>query len=89
MNKELKKAFRATIERWEKIVDDVDCYGRSDCALCDYSHSMGLGCDNCPIFKKTDETKCFDTPWDDFTDDGGANQRKCFKGISVFKEPLY
>lgn len=71
MNKELKKAFKETIKRWEKIVDDVTYYARSDCALCEWAlnESGSYLCTPCPIFKKTRRTQCHKTPWHPFMSD--------------------
>lgn len=69
MNKELKKAFKETIERWEKIIDDVTYYARSGCALCDYKVNnleSGLRCKGCPVREKTGKSQCGGTPWGRF-----------------------
>ena len=77
MNKELKKAFNKTIERWEKIVDDVTYYDlpESNCALCDYKRNIigtGFNCKGCPIREKTGQFQCGGTPWRAFMDNRTA-----------------
>ena len=87
MNPELKKAFRATIERWEKIVDDVTYYARSGCDLCNYA-DKNSSCDMCPIYIKTRTTGCEGTPWDDFTNLGGQTTENALREL-VFLKNLY
>lgn len=70
MKPELKKAFRKTIERWEKIVDDVTYFARSDCDLCAwalrYAEKGRTACSVCLIGKKCEDKRCYGTPYADF-----------------------
>lgn len=92
MNKKLKKAFKETILRWEKIVDDVTYYARSECALCrsammdenDYPHA----CHACPIYKKTRVGMCKETPHEDFVAVKGQTKENALREL-VFLKNLY
>ena len=64
---QIKGAFKKTIERWEKIVEDVEYFHESNCALC----RLGQIHDSCkekacPIFLYTNERSCIDTPYSEF-----------------------
>lgn len=57
------KAFRRTLERWEKIVENPEYWRESSCVLCDVEEE---GCIDCPIRLFTDNDSCSDTPYNNF-----------------------
>ena len=69
---EIKEEFKKTIERWEKIVEDVDYFKGSSCSLCTLENIEGdfyQRCnDSCPIvnFNEEDHSTCFNTPYTRF-----------------------
>ena len=71
---QIKEAFKKTIERWEKIVEDVDYFHESECALCllespDGEHYV---CSQlCPIKSHTKGglDSCHATPYPKFFQD--------------------
>lgn len=65
---QIKEAFKATIDRWEKIVEEPDYYHRSECELC-LLESANYKCNNsCPIknYKDGYQSGCTNTPYGDF-----------------------
>ena len=67
---QIKEAFNKTIERWEKIVEDVGYYYDSSCALCDLSIATS-GCieKNCAIALYNKIGGCKHTPYIEFDKD--------------------
>jgi hypothetical protein len=65
---QIKEAFKETIERWEKIVEDVDYFERSHCELCPLFH-LCSETKACPIVIYTKETNCSGTPYLNFWND--------------------
>ena len=61
---QIKEAFKKTIERWEKIVEDVDYFSSSQCELCQLQEASGCG--YCPVAEKTGKSQCKNTPFWDF-----------------------
>jgi len=65
---QIKEAFKKTIERWERIVEDVDYFSESDCDLCllegtkeDYVCSQ-----LCPVSLYGEKSHCHGTPYSNF-----------------------
>lgn len=65
---QIKEAFQKTIERWERIVEDVDYFDESECDLCllegtkeDYVCSQ-----LCPVRLYGKKGYCNGTPYKDF-----------------------
>lgn len=64
---QIKEAFKETIERWEKIVEDPSYYHESDCQLCRL-HGEDKSCHRyCPIRDYGDHAVCCNTPHDAFS----------------------
>ena len=64
---QIKEAFKETIERWEKIVEDVSYFSKSSCKLCDLESFNS--CNRfCPIanYDGQDHEGCVGIPWHDF-----------------------
>jgi len=53
---EIKKAFQDSIERWEKIVEDVEYYKGTDCALCNLGDFYNECNKYCPIMVSPGQT---------------------------------
>jgi len=71
---QIKEAFKKTIERWERIVEDVDYFNDSACALCLLESPDGeryVCGQSCPIRPHTKEGlgSCSGTPYNDFFND--------------------
>lgn len=65
---QIKEAFKETIERWEKIVEDVRYFFESKCELC-LLESQYAECNNsCPVrnYKPGEHNSCIGTPYSDF-----------------------
>ena len=60
---QIKEAFKETIERWEKIVEDVEYLYSSSCALCGVREGVGCKEKGCPIFFYIGFPSCNDTPY--------------------------
>ena len=93
MKPELKKAFKSTIERWEKIVEDVTYYARSECDLCSYFNTLKRGHEyactcGCLIYDKTGGVLCKNTPHADFINLGGGTEENALR-VLVFLKDLY
>ena len=92
MKEELKKAFRKTIARWEKIGDDVNYYMESDCPLCKYAinaqNDDSHACHICPIYKETGVELCKNTPHEDFAEINGQTTENALREL-VFLKDLY
>jgi hypothetical protein len=67
---QIKEAFNKTIERWEKIVEDVSYFSQSCCELCKLSPDPGP-CEKklCPVALYTESFGCNLTPYQIFTQD--------------------
>ena len=63
MNAKTLKALKGSIEKWEKIVNETGKdSGWTNCPLCDlFLHSED--CRHCPIFEKTNQSYCKNTPY--------------------------
>lgn len=70
--KQIKEAFRETIERWGKIVNNLSYYEESYCSLCTLENVPGdicMSCNHsCPIRNYKDENHycCVKTPYGNF-----------------------
>lgn len=71
-DEQIMKAFRETIERWEKIVKDPDYFSESNCSLCLLENDTGdehQRCNSsCPIrnYRGGDHWGCVETPYNTF-----------------------
>ena len=66
---EIKKAFQDSIARWERIVEDVDYYKGTDCALCNLGDAHNSCNNDCPIVEYSGERVCVGTPFNDYHTD--------------------
>ena len=66
---QIKEAFNKTIERWEKIVEDVSYYNRSTCVLCELFPGAACKEKICPVAIYAKQSVCHGTPYWDFTHD--------------------
>jgi len=89
-----KEALKLSLEKWYFIRDMkkkrkyVRADGSNTCALC-FIHP---GCCACPIYKKTQETRCDGTPYSDLLGDrneDGSFKTKHIKAEIKFLEGLY
>lgn len=64
----VEEAMELSIKKWATIVEklkegyEIRSFGAYSCGLC----QKFMGCDECPIYKKTGKTSCFGTPYYDF-----------------------
>ena len=65
---QIKEAFKKTIERWERIVEDVSYFERSSCDLCPLFSNCSES-KACPIVLYTKGTNCRNTPYINFHND--------------------
>jgi hypothetical protein len=65
MNEKTLTALKASIKHWEELceIDDPNKarLGHRECALCEMF--IKSGCFGCPVFLKTGNTSCYDTPY--------------------------
>lgn len=74
MNKETLKALKGSIEKWKKIVKGKkENEGYIDCPLCTLYRDVH--CKDCPVFEKTLEEYCGDTPYIKFSIHEGKNHK--------------
>ncbi len=66
---QIKEAFGETIDRWEKIVEDIQYYECSDCPLCSLFPGATCEKDICPVGIYVKRGACDDTPFWKFTED--------------------
>ena len=63
---QIKEAFKKTIERWEKIVEEPTFYHSSSCALCQMHPTGNCQPTTCPVAIYTSSRGCIGTPYQDF-----------------------
>lgn len=65
---QIKEAFKETIKRWEKIVEEPSYYHESDCQMCRLFSPGDMNCaaDLCPIAIYVDDETCRNTPYATF-----------------------
>ena len=65
MDERTLRALNGAITKWENIVagKDID-RGVDNCPLCNLFY-YGHDCKGCPVFAKTGQTACQDTPYQD------------------------
>ena len=68
---QIKEAFNKTIERWERIVEDVGHHNKSHCSLCSLfpDHIGSCNKNVCPIGLYTKSSICEHTPYFTFQED--------------------
>ena len=68
MDELTKEALKGSIEKWENIVNNegID-KGSTNCPLCHLFHETG-SCKGCPIYSKTGNTNCYNTPYEKWND---------------------
>ena len=67
MNKETFEALKKSIEKWEKIVAEKGKdLGSDNCALCGLFATKDRKCVGCPVYMKTGEPLCRETPYIDW-----------------------
>jgi len=66
---QIKEAFNKTIERWERTVEDVKFYEKSDCPLCNLFPKHMCTQTICPIGIYAKRGSCNATPYWKFTED--------------------
>ena len=72
MNKKARVALLGSIDKWNSILNfgGID-KGGINCALCRYSadvdDSFAGECASCPVYKRTGEVGCDNTPYEDWT----------------------
>jgi hypothetical protein len=78
MDERTLEALKGSIAKWEAIVAGKgEDNGPVNCPLCHLFHSSyrkdgGEECSGCPVYLKTGETGCSNTPYDRFAmEDGG------------------
>ena len=64
---QIKEAFKATIERWEKVVEDPSYYHKSECKLCGVYGEDQTCHKYCPIQLYGPHHVCRNTPHDKFS----------------------
>lgn len=69
-----------SIQKWQDIVDGVGVDdGAKNCALCEmFSENLPVIkiCVGCPVWKKTGERCCADTPYDDWMEIQEAREKR-------------
>jgi len=67
MDKETLEALEGSIEKWEKIVAEKGKdLGSLNCALCGVFITKDKRCVGCPVYMKTGEPLCRETPYIDW-----------------------
>ena len=68
---QIKEAFIKTIERWERIVEDVDFFHETECSLCllEGTADEYVCSQLCPVRLYTELTSCGGTPYGKFFHD--------------------
>jgi len=67
MDKETFEALKKSIEKWEKIVNGKEGdLGSLNCALCGVFITKDKRCVGCPVYMKTGEPLCRETPYIDW-----------------------
>jgi len=64
---QIKEAFKATIERWEKIVEDPFYFNQSHCELCKLRSGFSCKDKPCPVALYVDTDGCLNTPYMEFS----------------------
>lgn len=72
MNRTTRTALERSIKKWERIIlgRDVD-KGMENCALCKKfadKEDYLTECEGCPVYEKTGQTHCRNTPYENFTE---------------------
>ena len=67
---QIKEAFKETIERWERIVEDVGYHDKSHCFLCTLFPGYIASCNPsvCPVALYAKDSVCDGTPYPEFRD---------------------
>lgn len=65
---QIKEAFKKTIERWERMVEDVDYFHETECSLCllEATDDFYVCTEFCPIRLHTSKSFCHGTPYTNF-----------------------
>ena len=72
MNKHTLAALKGSILKWKKIVAGTSFdSGGSNCPLCLLFAQRQLSCSGCPVYEKTGEAECRDTPYKRWQSAGG------------------
>jgi hypothetical protein len=80
MDERTLEALKGSIAKWEAIVAGTGLDGASDnCPLCHIFHPdfSNVECDGCPVYERTDNRYCGNTPYVEWVKAGGR------KGVTV------
>jgi hypothetical protein len=95
MNEKTLKALKESIEHWKRLAKGTEGedYGGPECALCKkFNHFVNENipledsCKGCPVFQKTGEKYCRDTPYELIeTEEDSYTHRSDFIKTEVFQ----
>lgn len=96
MSKRSEKALDKSIEHWFRIRDENEKVGPGNCALCNLYQTtkprMWTVCFSCPVYKKTENHACHNTPYAVyacFPDNDEPKRKRLAQGEIDFLQSCY